>query len=119
MAVGTADVRAVIVPARTGLGDQLIPSWTGSRADALRKALRMTNESYADYLKVSARTVAYWKERPDTVPKQRMQSVLDTGLERAPAQAKALFDRLVNVARILTPWRRLNVDPPRLGFVVV
>ena len=99
MAVGSADVRAVVVPARAGLGDQLIPSWTGSRADALRQALRMTNESYAEYLQVSARTVAYWKERPDTVPKQRVQSVLDTGLERAPAQARALFDRLTAEAR--------------------
>ena len=97
MAVGTADVRAVVVTA--GLEDQVVPAWTGWRADALRQALRMTNESYADYLKVSARTVAYWKERPDTVPKQRMQSVLDSGLGRASDQAKALFTRLTAEAR--------------------
>jgi hypothetical protein len=99
MAVGTADVRAVVVTARAGLEDQVVPAWTGWRAEALRQALRMTNESYADYLKVSARTVAYWKERPDTVPKQRMQSVLDSGLGRASDQAKALFTRLTAEAR--------------------
>ncbi len=43
----------------------VVASWTGRRADALRQALRMTNESFADYLGVAARTVAYWRERPD------------------------------------------------------
>lgn len=94
MAVGSADVRAVVAPARTASEDQLIPSWTGKRADAMRQALRMTNESFADYLHVAVRTVAYWRQRPDTVPQQQMQAILDAGLDRASDQAKALFARL-------------------------
>ncbi len=34
---------------------QVITSWTGGHADALRHALRMTNESFAEYLGVAAR----------------------------------------------------------------
>jgi tetratricopeptide (TPR) repeat protein len=48
----------------------------------------------ADYLNVAVRTVAYWRQRPDTVPQQQMQAILDAGLERASDQAKALFTRL-------------------------
>ena len=37
---------------------QVITSWTGGQADALRQALRMTNESFGEHLGVAARTVA-------------------------------------------------------------
>ena len=94
MAVGSADVRAVVVPACAGSGERVIPSWTNRQADALRQALRMTNESFADYLNVSVRAVAYWRERPDGAPRKQTQALLDTGLERASEQAKALFTRL-------------------------
>ena len=32
---------------------QVIASWTGGQADALRQALRMTNESFAEHLGVA------------------------------------------------------------------
>ena len=38
---------------------EVIASWTGRHADALRQALRMTNESFAEHLGVAVRTVAY------------------------------------------------------------
>jgi tetratricopeptide (TPR) repeat protein len=98
MAVGSADVRAVAVSVCAGSEEQFVSSWTGRRADALRQSLRMTNESFADYLHVAVRTVAYWRQRPDTVPQQQMQVVLDLGLERASDQAKALFARLTAAA---------------------
>ena len=47
---------------------QVITSWTGGHADALRQALRMTNESFAEYLGVAARTVAYWRKNPEITP---------------------------------------------------
>lgn len=70
---------------------QLITSWTGAHADALRRSLRMTNESFAEYLDVAVRTVAYWHQRPEMVPRARQQEALDDGLERAPDRAKAQF----------------------------
>ena len=36
---------------------QVIASWTGGQADLLRQSLRMTNESFAEYLGVAVRTV--------------------------------------------------------------
>ena len=52
---------------------QVITSWTGAHADALRQALRMTNESFAESLGVAVRTVAYWRKRPHIVPQPPMQ----------------------------------------------
>jgi len=77
---------------------QLIASWTAGHADALRSSLRMTNESFAEYLGVGVRTVAYWRKQPEIIPKPRMQEILDTALERAPDRAKAQFANLVGEA---------------------
>jgi hypothetical protein len=77
---------------------QVVATWTGSSADALRQALRMTNESYAEFLGVSVRTVANWREKAGMIPQQRQQGILDTALERAPDRAKAQFASLVTEA---------------------
>jgi hypothetical protein len=77
---------------------QVIAEWTGGHADALRKALRMTNESFADHLGIAVRTVAYWRKRTETRPKAVMQEVLDAALEGAPDRAKAQFALLVSEA---------------------
>ena len=69
----------------------LVSSWTGASADALRQALRMTNETFAEHLGIAVRTVAYWRVRPDVVPRPSMQEILDTALIRAPAEAQELF----------------------------
>ncbi len=77
---------------------QLIESWTAGHADALRSSLRMTNESFAQYLGVAERTVANWRKQPEIIPQPRMQEILDTALERAPDRAKAQFANLVGEA---------------------
>src|SRR5580658_4177744 len=86
-----AAIEAVDRPART----QVIAEWTGGHADLLRQSLRMTNESFAEYLGVAVRTVAYWRERPETVPRPAIQETLDAALERAPDRAKVQFAQLV------------------------
>jgi len=73
---------------------QVITSWTGRQADALRQALRMTNESFAEHLGVSVRTVANWRKRPEIRPQPGMQELLDVALERAPDRIKAQFSQL-------------------------
>ena len=75
---------------------QVIAQWTGGQADALRQALRMTNESFAGHLGVAVRTVAYWRNRPGMTPQPQMQDVLDAALEQAPDHAKAQFALLVS-----------------------
>jgi hypothetical protein len=77
---------------------QVVATWTGSHANALQRALRMTNESYAEYLTVAVRTVAHWHEAPATIPQQRNQEVLDAALDRAPDRAKAQFALLIGEA---------------------
>ena len=74
--------------------DRLVQDWTGRHADGLRHALRMTNESFAEHLGVSARTVAYWRQRPDMVPSQALQEVLDAALIRASERVKDHFSEL-------------------------
>ena len=62
---------------------QVVATWTGSSADALRQALRMTNESYAEHLGVAVRIVAYWRKRSETVPQTAIQETLDAALDGA------------------------------------
>ena len=73
----------------------VVDTWTGHRADALRQALRMTNEAFASHLGVAVRTVAYWRKRPDVVQQPAIQEALDMALERAPERAKAQFALLL------------------------
>ena len=86
-----AAIEAIDRPARA----QLITSWTGGYAGLLQQSLRMTNESFAEYLGVAVRTVANWHERPEIIPRPAIQETLDAALERAPDRAKALFTLLV------------------------
>jgi len=72
-----------------------IASWTGERADALRRASRLTNEQFAERLGISVRTVAYWRKRPDMVPQQQTQEILDAALECASERVKELFTLIV------------------------
>ena len=66
----------------------VVTVWTGREARALRIALRMTIEVFAEHLGVGVRTVAKWEARGlKIVPVPTMQEALDTALERAaPAQ---------------------------------
>jgi hypothetical protein len=73
----------------------LVATWTGWHANALRQALRMTNEEFAERLNVGVRTVAYWRSRPEMVPRQGMQQILDAALQQAPELARAQFRRLL------------------------
>jgi hypothetical protein len=77
---------------------QVIATWSGGRADLLRQAFRMTNESYAEYLAVSVRTVANWRGNPDVIPRPAIQDILDAALERAPDRVKAQFAALIGEA---------------------
>jgi hypothetical protein len=77
---------------------QVIATWSGGRADLLRQAFRMTNESYAEYLTVSVRTVANWRGNPGVIPRLAIQDILDAALERAPDRVKAQFALLIGAA---------------------
>ena len=75
---------------------QVIAQWTGGYADVLRRSMRMPYESFAEYLGVSPRTVAYWHKRREIVPQPRMQEILDTALDKSSERVKAQFAALVS-----------------------
>jgi hypothetical protein len=77
---------------------QVVATWTGSSADALRRALRMTIEQFAAQLDAAPRTVAGWRQKPGTVPQAAIQEALDAALERASDREKAQFAELFGTA---------------------
>ncbi|MFJ8818356.1 transcriptional regulator [Amycolatopsis thermoflava] len=70
--------------------------WTGRTACALQKALRLSNELFAEHLGIGVRTVASWHQKPDLTPKSEMQQLLDTAYERASATVRARFAELLD-----------------------
>src|SRR2546423_4893231 len=75
---------------------QVVSVWTGRHATALRTALRLTNEAFAQTLGTATRTVAKWNAQPDLVPVSELQRALDTVLQRASDEATARFSFLVS-----------------------
>lgn len=72
--------------------------WTGRTACALQKALRLSNELFAEHLGIGVRTVAAWHQKPTLKPKSEMQQLLDTAYERAPEGARQRFAEIIGGA---------------------
>lgn len=77
----------------------VIDQWSGWHATALRKALRMTNESFAEHLGVAVRTVAKWNARPERIPSPALQEVLDAALFTAAEPTRTRFALLTESSR--------------------
>jgi hypothetical protein len=95
---------------------QVITEWTNGHADALRRALRMTSESFAGYLGISERTVANWRKWPEKHPQSRMHELLDVALERAPDRVKAQFALLVSEIYHAPEYQSDKARPFTVGF---
>lgn len=78
---------------------QVITTWTGGYADALRRAMRLTYEDFAEHLGVSVRQVNNWHARPKIVPQAKVQRDLDDALDSADERVKAQFSVLVENER--------------------
>ena len=92
---------------------QVIATWTGGDAHLLQQSLRMSNESFAEYLGVVTRTVANWRKQPEIIPKPSIQEALDTALERAPDRAKAQFALLAERGKQADRTDSLGIRDPR------
>jgi DNA-binding transcriptional regulator YiaG len=89
---------------------EVVDEWTGQQANALKRALRLTNETFAAQLGTAVRTVAKWNADPAMVPTPEMQQALDTLLNQSPDDAKARFTLLVTGGQV---WQqRAPADPP-------
>lgn len=73
----------------------IVSEWTGLRANALRHALRMSNEAFAEHLGVASRTVANWSMRSEMRPGTESCAILDTALAQAPKDIRSRFASLV------------------------
>ncbi|MCP3803463.1 transcriptional regulator [Allokutzneria sp. A3M-2-11 16] len=96
----------------------LANGWTGETACALQKALRLSNETFAERLGIGSRTVAAWHQKPSLRPKSEMQQLLDTALEQASASVQERFAELTQDSPAQVPEgaaadaeRRLSSDP--------
>lgn len=69
----------------------VIDQWSGARATALRRAMRLSNERFADKLGVSVRAIAKWSVQPDLTPSPQFQEMLDTVLERCDVSTVERF----------------------------
>jgi transcriptional regulator with XRE-family HTH domain len=73
----------------------VISEWDGSAARALRKALRMSQERFAENLGVGVRTVRDWEAAGlRLTPVVAHQEALDTVLERASDEQQRRFEAL-------------------------
>ena len=85
----------------------VITAWSGREARALRTALRLTLEAFAEHLGVAVRTVAKWEAQgPKIVPTPGLQEVLDAALERATPAQQSRFQMLLEESS--APEERAN-----------
>jgi transcriptional regulator with XRE-family HTH domain len=74
----------------------VVGRWTGLETRALRLALRMTWEAFAERIGASVRTIANWESRGATAtPQLDMQAALDTLLHRADPAVMTRFEALL------------------------
>src|SRR4051812_27511166 len=71
-----------------------VDRWSGRNAVALQRAMRMTNEQFANALGMSVRSVANWHHEPGRVLATFTQQVLDAALRRADVEVQARFANL-------------------------
>lgn len=77
-----------------------IARWTGAESRALRLALRLTVEGFAERLGAGTRTVANWEGRGSSInPQPDWQAALDTLLERSSEAERARFWMMRSSAR--------------------
>ena len=94
-------------PAKVG-HMEIVDRWTGHHANALRLALRMTNEEFAEALGTATRTVAKWSKEPGAVPYTELQRALDTMLKRSSTDDQARFAAILGDGQ---PKARTGPDP--------
>jgi transcriptional regulator with XRE-family HTH domain len=99
----------------------VVSEWDGSTAKALRKALRMSQERFAEHLGVGVRTVRDWEAAGlKLTPIMVHQEALDTALERASDEQRRRFESLCrddDAGRASSARRhQLGESPPPSGF---
>lgn len=70
---------------------EVVATWTGADAEALRAAYRLSGEAFAERLGVGVRTVRGWKSEPAMIITLINEEALDTMLAQAPEAVQERF----------------------------
>jgi hypothetical protein len=73
--------------------------------------MRLSNEAFAKRLRISARTVAGWHQKPTLRPQSAIQQFLETALEESSPAVKERFAALTGGAPEPDSEHRLSEDP--------
>src|SRR4051794_10399927 len=82
-------------PARN-MSQLVVITWTGARAVALQAAARKSQEAFAEYLGVGARTVAKWHQTPAVELRPATSELLDSALRQVDEGTRERFALLVS-----------------------
>lgn len=88
-------------------------TWTGREADALRAALRLTQDGFAERLGVSTRSVCRWRAEPEKTLSNTVQQMLDVLFEQLEGDLRVMR-RFVAALRgsAADPRARREMAPP-------
>ncbi|MFI6231509.1 helix-turn-helix domain-containing protein [Micromonospora echinospora] len=87
-----------------GCGPVVVGRWTGREVRALREALRMSVDGFAEHLGVNPATVHGWEHKRAAPPPRAAQSALDRVLTLAHTDVKARFRLLLDTPGCTTSW---------------
>ncbi len=94
---------------------EVVDEWTGRHAMALRRALRLTLDGFAERLGTAVRTAAKWSAEPELVPSAELQRALDTLLYQSPDAVKTRFALLLTAEPVTDTAGTEAVQPPTPG----
>ena len=99
----------------------VIDHWTGASATALRLAMRLTREGFADKLGVSVRAVAKWRAKPTIMLSPQFQQILDTVLGQIDESTHERFSVLLAQRAQMPPppARRMSSRAAKSSAAVV
>lgn len=89
----------------------VVDIWTGRDANALKLAVRMTNEHFAERIGTSVRTVAKWNKQPGLVQTLELQRALDTVLSQSSPEERARFAHMRQAEPVAAPRAMPIITP--------
>ncbi|MFD5384306.1 NUDIX domain-containing protein [Streptomyces sp. NPDC127074] len=92
----------------------VVETWTGRTACLLQRAMRMTNEAFAERLGISERTVSRWHANPGMVHRTEAQQILDIAHREAGEDVQRRFALLLR-----PPPPRMESQALRVAIAVV
>lgn len=93
---------------------ETVGTWTGQTACLLQRAMRMTNEEFAERLGLSDRTITRWHSSPEMSHRPEVQQILDTAYEQAGEAVQRRFALMLR-----PPEPRMEVQVLRVAIAVV